>query len=157
MQEELTENDFFTVAEVYQLTELVNETLRDVIYHYWVNKAEEHSFEVLDWIELRCNSGRNVILTAGLESDGIKIADVNIQDEKARLEVEFKGLVTVVSKSAAKHKYWADCLNKSITPSFIKHDGRALNDSFVLKFEGAHDIEIYLGLEGMEVDYFEED
>jgi hypothetical protein len=157
MQEELTENDFFTVAEVYQLTELVNETLRDVIYHYWLNKAEENNFEVLDWIELRCESGKNLMLTAGLETDGIKIVDINIQDEKKRLEEEFKGLVSIVSKSAAKHKHWADCLGKAITPSFVKHDGRALNDSFVLKFEDAHDIEIYLGLEGMEVEYFEED
>jgi hypothetical protein len=157
MEEELTENDFFTVAEVYQITELVNETLKDVVYHFWVNKAKEHTFEVLDWIELRCSSGKNIMFTAGLESDGIKIVDVNIQDEKTKLEKEFKGLVTVVSKSAAKHKLWADCLGKTITPSFVKHDGRALNDSFVLKFEGAHDIEIYLGLEGMEVEYFEED
>jgi hypothetical protein len=155
--QELTDANFFTVAEVYQLTEMVNETLASVSYHYWVNRAQGQLFEVLDWITFHFDSGRSLSITAGPDSDGIKVSEPNIEAEGKRLEEEFKGVVTVETRNASKMHYWIDAIGKSITPSFIKHDGKVLNDSLVLKFEGAEPVEIFLGLEGLEVDDFDEE
>jgi len=150
------ESDFFLTDELYQLTELVNETLAGVIYHYWVNTSNEQPFEVLDWITLAFDSRRTITLTAGLETDGIKLVKPDFDAEGKRLNEEFKGLVTIENRNVSNHEIWKDALGKAITPSFLKFEGRALNDSFVLRFEDADDVEISLGLEGMEVDYYEE-
>ncbi|HOY48699.1 MAG TPA: hypothetical protein PL185_07320 [Flavobacteriales bacterium] len=155
--QELTDANFFTVAEVYQLTEMVNETLASVSYHYWVNRAQGQLFEVLDWITFHFDSGRSLSITAGPDSDGIKVSEPNIEAERKRLEEEFKGVVTVETRNASKIRFWKDAIGKSITPSFIKHEGKVLNDSVVLKFEGAEPVEIFLGLEGLEVDDFDEE
>jgi hypothetical protein len=150
------EADFFTTDEVYQLTALVNENLSGVTYHFWVNTSNDQHFEVLDWLTLSFASGNSITLTAGLETDGIKVVIPDFEAERKQLLAEFKGLVTIESRDASNHEIWANTLGKSITPSFMKYEGRALNDSFVLKFDGADDVEIYLGLEGLEIDYFEE-
>lgn len=155
--QELTDANFFTVAEVYQLTEMVNETLASVSYHYWVNRAQGQLFEVLDWITFHFDSGRSLSITAGPDSDGIKVSEPNIEAERKRLEEEFKGVVTIETRNASKIRFWKDAIGKSITPSFIKHEGKVLNDSVVLKFEGAEPVEIFLGLEGLEVDDFDEE
>jgi hypothetical protein len=155
--QELTDANFFTVAEVYQLTEMVNETLASVSYHYWVNRAQGQLFEVLDWITFHFESGRSLSITAGPDSDGIKVSEPNIDAERKRLEEEFKGVVTIESRNASKIRFWKDAIGKSITPSFIKHEGKVLNDSIVLKFEEAEPVEIFLGLEGLEVDDFDEE
>ena len=147
--QELTDANFFTVAEVYQLTEMVNETLASVSYHYWVNRAQGQLFEVLDWITFHFDSGRSLSITAGPDSDGIKVSEPNIEAERKRLEEEFKGVVTVETRNASKIRFWKDAIGKSITPSFIKHEGKVLNDSVVLKFEGAEPVEILLGLDGL--------
>ena len=156
-EEELTERDFFTTDEVYQITALVNEELAGVVYHYWINTASGQRFEVLDWITLVFKSGERMTFTAGLETDGIKIAEPDFEAERKRLEEEFKGTVTIESKDASKSKFWKETIGKSITPSLLKHEGRVLNDSLVLKFEDDNSVEIFLGLEGLEVDFFDEE
>lgn len=155
--DELTDSDFFTTDEVYRLLGLVNETLSGVVYHFWVNKAQGQHFEVLDWIELRFDSGNILFLTAGLDSDGIRIGEPDFEAIRNNLRDEFKGVVTLETRDVSTHKIWKDTLGKSIVPSLIRHEGRMLNESIVLKFEEADDVEIFLGMEGLEVDFYEED
>jgi hypothetical protein len=151
------EGDFFSTEEVYQIAALVNEKLAGVVYHYWVNKASAEVFEVLDWITLRFESGNSLTLTGGLDSDGIKIVNPDFSEEQKRLEKEFEGKVTIESRNASKHKVWKDCIGQEMTPSLVKVDGKVLNDSLVLKFPEADAVIIFLGLEGLEVDYYEDD
>jgi hypothetical protein len=153
----LTEANFFTADELYKIAALVNESIASVTYHFWVNTAQGQRFEVLDWITLHFQSGNSMWLTAGEDSDGIKLLEADFPSLKAKLEEEFKGVVTYESKDVSNHKLWKDVLGKAITPSLIHHEERALNDSLVLHFEGSEDsLEIFLGIEGLEVDYYEE-
>jgi hypothetical protein len=151
------EGDFFTTEEVYQIAALVNEKLSGVFYHYWVNKASAEVFEVLDWISLRFESGNSLTLTGGLDSDGIKLVSPNFDEERLELEKKFEGKVTIETRNASKHKFWKECIGQEITPSLIKADGKVMNESIVLKFPDTDDVIIFLGLEGLEVDYFEDD
>jgi len=150
-------DDLFSTDEVYALLALVNETLSGVYYHYWVNKAQGQHFEVLDWIELRFNSGNKIFLTAGIESDGIKLGTPDFELIRANLRDEFKGVVVLESRDVSGHAIWANNMGLEITPSLIKHEKGMLNDSIVLRFTEGDDVEISLGLEGLEVDYFEEE
>ena len=151
------ENDFFTTEEIYEIAALVNEKLAGVSYHYWVNKASQEVFEVLDWITLKFESGNEVTFTGGLESDGIKLVKPDFEADRKRLEIEFEGKVTIESRDASKHKLWKECIGLELTPSLVKYEGKMLNDSLVLKFPDADALIIFLGLEGLEVDYFEDE
>jgi len=154
-KEEFTETDFYTPEELYEIYALVNETIREVHYHYWVNQAKDHRYEVLDWIEFIFDSGKRMVLNAGVDSDGIKLHLPDIEAERAKLEDEFKGAVTIESRDVSSTKLWKAALGKAITPSLLKHEDKVLNDNMVLKFEGAKPIEIYVGLEGLEVEFFD--
>lgn len=156
-EQELSEANFFSPDELYAIAALVNEQLAGVVYHYWVNKASESPFEVLDYITLAFRSGHSVTFTAGEESDGLKLADPDFNAIRTKLEEEFKGKVTIESRDVSKHKFWKAAIGREITPSLMRYEGRVLNDSLVLKFPDSDPIEIFLGLEGMEVDYFDED
>lgn len=154
---ELNENDFFTAEEVYLIMELVNEKIKQVIYHYWINNASNHKLEILDYIEFQFASGNKMFFSSGEESDGIKPFRAYDMDAKNDLLKDLhNNLIYIEQKNVSKHDIWKKCLGKDISPSFIKHDKKHLNDSLVLNFKDAHAVEIYLGLEGMEVDYFSE-
>jgi hypothetical protein len=150
-------DDLFSAEEVYKLLALVNETISGVHYHFWVNKSQGQHFEVLDWIELQFSSGNKLFLTAGIETDGIKLGAPDFDLIRANLRDEFKGVVTLESRNVSAHEIWSENLAKAITPSLFKHEKGMLNDSIVLKFENGSDIEIRLGLDGLEVGYFEGD
>lgn len=153
--EQFTEREFYTAEELYEIYALVNETIKDVFYHYWVNMAKDHRYEVLDWIEFIFHSGNRMVLNAGVDSDGIKLHLPNFEEEKAKLESEFKGIVTIETRNVSASKQWKGAIGKAITPSLLKHEDKVLNDNMVLKFEGAEPIEIYIGLEGLEVQFFD--
>lgn len=149
-------SDLFSSEDVYKILALVNEVLSEVNYYYWVNKAQSEYFEVLDWIEFKFKSGNHLFLTAGLDSDGIKIAEPDFDLITTNLRDEFKGAVSIDKREATKFKIWKNNIGKDITPSLIKHEKGILNDQIVLKFLGGDDIIIFLGIEGLEVDYFHE-
>lgn len=151
------EGDFFSTEEVYQIAALVNEKLAGVEYHYWVNKASAEIFEVLDWISLRFESGNSLTFTGGLDSDGIKLVKPDFAVEQKRLEKDFDGKVSIDTRNASKYKVWKECIGQEITPSLVKVEDKVLNDSLVLKFPKADAVIIFLGLEGLEVDYYEDD
>jgi hypothetical protein len=150
------ESNYFSPDELYKIAELVNETIARVEYHYWVNTAQGQRFEVLDWITLHFTSGNTMWLTGGENSDGIHLMEADIPSLAAKLEAEFKGVVTLETKDVSGHKLWKDLLGKAITPSLIHHKNKALNDSLVLKFEGEDSLEILLGIEGLEVELYED-
>jgi hypothetical protein len=155
--DELTEENFFSTDDVYKIAALVNENLAGVVYHYWVNKASGTPFEVLDWITLAFKSGNSITFTAGLETDGIRVDEPDFTAERTKLEAEFEGKVTIESRDVSKHKMWKSAIGQDITPSLMRFEGRVINDSLVLKFEDADSVEIFLGIEGLEVDFFDED
>jgi hypothetical protein len=153
----ISENDFFTPEEVYLIMEVVNEKLKNVIYHYWVNKASKEKLEILDCIEMQFESGKKLVLASGEESDGITpLRDINFDQKNELLNAQHAGLIYMESKNVTQTTLWADVLGKDITPSFLQHDKKQLNDNLVFHFDGADSIEIFLGLEGLEVDVFEE-
>lgn len=156
-EQELTDENFFSPEELYALAALVNEKLAGVVYHFWVNTASGSPFEVLDWVTLAFKSGHSITFTAGTETDGIKIVQPDFEAERKHLEAEFQGKVTIESRDVSKHKLWKDGIGQDITPSLMRYDGKVLNDSIVFKFSDAEPIELFLGLDGLEVDYFDED
>jgi hypothetical protein len=155
--EEQPEASYFSAGELYAIAALVNEKIKKVTYHYWVNKASQEVFEVLDWISLDFESGNTITFTGGLDSDGIKIVAPDFEQERLRLEEEFGGKVSIEARNASGNKVWKETIGKEITPSVIKMDEKVMSDSLGLKFNGADDLVIFLGLEGLEVDYLEDD
>jgi hypothetical protein len=155
--DELTEENFFSTDDVYKIAALVNENLAGVVYHYWINNANSPAFEVLDYITLAFKSGNSITLTAGLETDGIRVDEPDFAAERAKLEADFEGKVTIESRDVSQHKFWKSAIGQDITPSLMRFESRVINDSLVLKFEDADAVEIFLGIEGLEVDFFDED
>jgi len=156
-EENLNDSDFFTADEIYKILELVNEKINEVYYHYWVNSAPKDKLEILDYIELRFQSGKKLILSSDSDGDGIKpLDDFDPEKKNESLQELHKGLISISTKNMSKSALWKDCLNKSITPSLLQHDKKHLNDNLVFHFENSDSLEIFLGLEGLEVDVYEE-
>jgi hypothetical protein len=155
--EEQAEASYFSAGELYAIAALVNEKIEKVTYYYWINKASNEVFEVLDWIRLDFESGNTITFTGGLDSDGIKIVAPDFEQERLRLEEEFSGKVSIESRDASGYKIWKESIGKEITPSVIKIGENVMSDSLGLKFNGTDALVIFLGLEGLEVDYLEDD
>lgn len=153
---QLNENDFFTPEEVYLIMEVVNEKLKAVFYHYWVNKASKEKLEILDYIELQFESGRKLILASDEESEGIRpLRDFDFEGKSDLLKSQYNGIIYMERRDMSHSALWKDTLGKDMTPSFLQHEKKHLNDNLVFHFEGADSVEIFLGLEGLEVEVFE--
>ncbi|MFN4123891.1 MAG: hypothetical protein ACK4GL_11375 [Flavobacteriales bacterium] len=154
---QLNENDFFTPEEVYLIMEVVNEKLKAVYYHYWVNNASKEKLEILDYIEFQFESGRKLILASDDESEGIRpLPDYDFDAKSELLKSQHAGIIYMERKDMSKSALWKDALGRDITPSFLQHEKQHLNDNLVFHFEGSDSLEIFLGLEGLEVEVFEE-
>ncbi|MEH0155886.1 hypothetical protein V6R21_17200 [Limibacter armeniacum] len=156
-------NQFFSEKEIKVLQSITGSTISHVLYHVWTNVSKPSEiFESLDWLELRFEDQSRIILTAGEESDGIKIAEINMVDEIERVKEQFGGQIEIRSYLMNEMEIWKPAIGNPIREvSFHQvRKEKVMNDEITLKFEGEEDHQLMISLsseEGLLVELHEDD
>lgn len=143
---------YFTEQEVHTLHKLEGLKLEHAIYHVWTNLANSKDvFQSLDWIELRFYENIAVYLTAGEESDGIKLVDFDLLEERKRVRETFGDMIEIRSYLMDHSEQWAPAIGHTVS-SLELHEvrkGMFMNDELLLRFssEEPHAVLISLAAE----------
>jgi hypothetical protein len=162
--DEIKKTRNFTFEELKKLSALEGKKIADVIYHKWINKADpSQAYEFIDKLQIGFSDGSNIVLTAGEESDGLRILEeYNVTKDILMLEEQFEGKITIRSFRANKSEHFKDVMELPISSVQLSKDGdQYLADAIVFEFDkGSGPLERRLVAlspeEGIIVDYFED-
>lgn len=128
---------FFSEKEIAAISGLKDETLEYVIYHVWTNVAKQgEMYECLDWLELRFKGMSRIFLTAGEESDGIKVINFDLAEKKKEVAEQFGGQIEIRSYIMNEMELWKPAINLPIEEVKLHQiKETVLNDEIILKFD----------------------
>lgn len=135
-------------------------TLAMVICYIWVNKMDpKASVELIDNVELKFTDGSHIVISCNEDVEGLSITnDFDYKEEQAELTAQFGDKIKIVPVDASKTKMWQDVPGKVLDSVGLTKDGEQyLDDSMVLNFGEERRIISMSPLDGLIIDYYEED
>jgi hypothetical protein len=142
---------YFAPHEVQALHELQGKVLDRVVYTIWRNVAKPtESYEALEWVELNFTDGSMISLTAGEETTGLQLRELNFGLEQTRVQQQFRGQVELERVEVNGHPVWKEVIGLPITAIGLVMLDRDLYPNHLLQLElGPEMVEFSLGEEGM--------
>ncbi|MDP5171361.1 MAG: hypothetical protein NWR72_14045 [Bacteroidia bacterium] len=141
----------FTESELKDLNALEGRELSQVFYTVWNNlSAKGGDFQALDWVELFFADGHEIAFTAGEESDGLRVTELNFGLEQTRIQQQFNGQVMLQRLDVSSGAVWQAALGKKLLSVGMLEgpDGLIQNNQLQLNFSGVV-MELALNEEGM--------
>jgi len=112
MENKAEEVNTFSLQEIESFLSLEGMVITDVMYHIWRNKIDpENVIDSLDYIDFIFENKYRVTLYAGLESDGIKVVELDLAKEQARIEEEFGDKIELLTFDVTNEEPWSDTQN----------------------------------------------
>lgn len=159
MENKAEEVNTFSLQEIESFLSLEGMVITDVMYHIWRNKIDpENVIDSLDYIDFIFENKYRVTLYAGLESDGIKVVELDLAKEQARIEEEFGDKIELLTFDVTNEEPWLDTQNLVLEKIQLEQlkNGLYHNQSLLLNFT-SEAVEIRISpIEGLIVDYHEE-
>jgi hypothetical protein len=150
----------FSDDALKKITAIEGKTLATVICYIWVNKMDpKATVELIDNVELRFTDGSHIVISCNEDVEGLSITDdFDYKEEQARLTAEFGDKIRIVPVDASKTKMWEEVPGKVLdSVGLTKDDSDYLDDSMVLNFGEEKRIISLSPLDGLIIDYYEED
>ena len=141
----------FSDEELFFLNSKEGKRLTKVDYIIWQNlTAKGDGYQALDWVELTFDDGDKLALTAGEESDGLRIAELNFGLEQTKVQQQFDGQVKLERENVSSGSVWKRAMGNQLTSVGLLEgpDERIQNNQLQLDFDGAR-IRFELNQEGM--------
>lgn len=141
----------FSEDELYALNSREGKRLTRVDYIIWQNLTTKgDGYQALDWVELTFEDGDKMALTAGEESDGLKLRELNFGLEQTRVQQQFNGQVKLERENVSTGSVWKRTIGNRLTSVGLLEgpDERIQNNQLQLDFEGVR-IRFELNEEGM--------
>ena len=141
----------FTDEELFHLNSKEGKRLAAVDYIIWQNMtAKGDGYQALDWVELQFDDGDRIAFTAGEESDGLRITELNFALEQTKVQQQFAGQVSLVRESVSNGQVWKRAIGNRLTSVGLLEgpDEKIQNNQLQLDFEGIR-IRFELNEEGM--------
>lgn len=143
----------FTDQELFRLNALEGRTLTRVMYTVWHNIAQKGGdYQALDWVELIFEDGESVGLTAGDESDGLRITDLHFGLEQTKIQQQFNGQVMLDRSDVSTGQVWSPAIGNQLTSVGLLEgpDEKIQNNQLQFDFAGVKML-FELSEEGMAV------
>jgi hypothetical protein len=152
-------SEYFSHPHLLKLKSAEGKTLRNVVYHNWINKSNPADvFEFLEKLELDFGDLKLILTVPETDEAGITLAD-DFDAEKNRLMLlhEFNGKIDARSDNMNSNVLWENAVNKKLNTLGVVHEGDNLysNSSVLLDF-GDEKLEIRPGMDGVIVEPYDE-
>ena len=141
----------FSQEELARLNSLEGRVLVQTTYYIWKNLTQKgDDYQALDWVELTFADGETVAFTAGEESDGLRVTDLDYAQEQARIQVQFNGQVALERLDVSAGNIWQPAIGTRLSAVGLLEgpDIHVPNNQLQLNFEGTQ-IRFELNEEGL--------
>ena len=133
--------------------------IKSVICYLWHNAINKNEIvELIDNIEFAFNDNSRLNVSNNADNTGLDVIDFNFEGEKKEIEIEYGGKIKLFAVNASPTKMWEDVIGKKlIAVQLTKENDNYLCDSILLNFGEERRIVSASPLDGLVIDFYEED
>jgi hypothetical protein len=156
---EQQEKAYFDPESLKRLIAAEGKTVKNVICYLWQNSINPNDVvELIDVFELVFTDGDKLTLGANADATGMNAIIYDYPTEKKDVENEFEGKIKLQGVIASGTKMWKDVIGMKLeTVQLTKEDGNYLSDSVVFNFGEERRIVSISPVDGLIIDFYEED
>jgi hypothetical protein len=155
----MSHSSYFDANSLVRLSQAGGKTLQRVVCHLWINNIVAAApVELIDNIQLEFADGEKLIIGSQDENTGLKVIDFDAGSTQKALNEEFGGKIKILAADASSTSMWKDITgSKLLGIQLVKEEENYLAESLMLDF-GQEKRKISISpIDGLIVDYFEED
>ncbi|WNJ19395.1 hypothetical protein [Pontibacter sp. G13] len=128
--------NYFSPEDLSTLRSFQGSTLLRVNYVIWRNIAKPHDImEVLEWIDLQFAEGGRLSITAGEESLGLELEDLNFGLEQTKVLQQFRGQVELEMIDMTDSPTWAGLAGQQLVAIGLMAHDRNQHPNKMIQFE----------------------
>jgi hypothetical protein len=157
--EERKKEAFFSGETLARFVSAQGGTVEKVICHLWQNRINKNAtVELVDNVVLEFSDRLKLTISCNEEGDGLDAIDFDFKQAAEQMQKEFGDNIRLFALDASSTKMWEDITGKVLKAvRLTKHNNNYLSDTLILDF-GSEKREIKMSpLDGLIIDYHEED
>lgn len=156
---EQQEKAYFDAESLKKLIAAEGRTVKGINCYLWQNAINPNDVvELIDVFELVFTDGYRLYLCSNGDNTGMEAIDYNYEAEKKEIENEHSGKIKVYGVTASGTKMWTNVIGLKLqSVQLTKEDKNYLSDSVVFNFGEERRIVSISPLDGLIIDFHEED
>ncbi len=152
-------NNYFTHEALARFVSAQGKTVEKIICHLWQNTFDKSTtVEIIDNVEICFSDGQKLTISCNENGDGLDAIHFDYVKTAKELHKEFDGKIKLFSVIASDTEMWADVIGKTLENVKVVKEGEYHKaGSVLLSFEKEKRIISISPLDGLVIDYYEED
>ena len=152
-------NNYFSDEALARFVSAQGKTVEKIICHLWQNTVDKNAtVEIIDNVELHFTDKQKLTITCNETSDGLDAIVFDYKTAALELEKEFEGKIKMHAVDASPTEMWEDIIGKTLESVRIVKEGEYHKaGSLLLVFNGERRIVSVNPLDGLVLDYYEEE
>jgi len=150
---------YFSTEALAKFASAQGKTLSKIICHLWQNATNKNDLvEIIDNIELHFSDGQKITIGCNNNGDGLDAIDFDAKQTAKELQEEFGDKIKIFAVNASTTKMWEDVIGSTLLAiQASKENDNYKSDSVMLNFGEQKRTLTISPLDGLIIDYFEED
>ncbi len=152
-------NNYFTHEALARFVSAQGKTIEKIVCHLWQNTFDSSgTVEIIDNVELHFTDGNKLTISCNENGDGLDAIIFDYKKTAVELHKEFEGKIKLFSVNASTTEMWKDIIGVRLESVKIVKEGEYHKaGSVLLEFENEKRIISISPLDGLVIDYYEED
>jgi hypothetical protein len=152
-------NNYFSHAALARLVAAQGRAVEKVICHLWQNTiSKDATIEIIDNLELHFTDQQKLTISCNDLGDALDVIQFDYKKTAIELEKEFEGRIRLYAVNASTTKMWEDVIGQQLESVKVVKEGEYHKaGSLLLVFEKEKRIVSISPLDGLVIDYYEED
>ena len=156
---EQQEKAYFDPESLKKLITSEGKEVKAILCYLWQNSInKDEVVELIDVFEILFTDNYRLSVCSNADGNGMEAVVYDYTAAKKEIENEHGDKIKLVGVSASGTKMWTDVIGKKLTSvQLTKQESNYLNDSIVFNFGEERRIISISPLDGLIIDYYEED
>lgn len=157
MKDEL--KTYFSDEALAKFAEVQGKTVEKIVCHLWLNSVNKNEvMELIDNVEIYFTDNNKLTIAANPDGEALDAIDFNYKEASELIEKEFDGKIKLFAVNASATKMWQDVIGKTLrSVQITKEEQNYLADSLLLNFGEERRTVSISPMDGLIIDFFEED
>ncbi len=153
------EKAYFDSESLKKMIASEGKEVKAILCYLWQNSINPNDVvELIDVFEILFTDNYRLSLCCNTDATGLEAINYDYVAEKKEIEKEHGDKIKVYGVNASGTKMWTDVIGKKLqTVQLTKQDGNYLSDSVVFNFGEERRIISISPLDGLIIDFYEED
>ncbi len=153
------EKPYFDPESLKKLIASEGKEVKAILCYLWQNSINKNDVvELIDVFEILFTDNYRLSLCSNMDNTGLEAIVYDYVAEKKEIEKEHGGKIKVYGVVASGTKMWEDVIGKKLeTVQLTKEDGNYLSDAVVFNFGEERRVVSISPLDGLIIDFYEED